>query len=889
MKKSIFLILILVLTFCFVGLTNVNASFTSDVASLTSKKGTSLTKKAKTGSIPADYGYFGFFKLRKSSPSAEYKGYKTVPAKVKTAWKNYGTDKTPYTGTFASGVKPTIAKTGYSVCYPKVAIYNNKWIDVKGEVTGFEANTKKYSGNLKPTIAFYGNTSNGKVTVMLQAVNWATVKWSFTEYNAAAKSGAHCGGKAISVKGNTSYWDVDWQQGIHLKNNNKGLYISSKNNKLKYGSISSKTYVFDSANSDADNTKKNYAFTELFSGSSISRTYSFYRIKDKKARGGIGMAYNSVNKVTPPNPTKSESSTTLKEGAVQTYTVKQMIPLQDKSNYFKSVVLQDTLDNCFDMNNTTAEVRMVSDNKVVSGSGKYFTISKSGNTIKATATASALKTEAFYGEHYELVIKTKIENGYNFSKYEKNAKGYIVKNTGSSIIDKTTRNTPPVTSYYNPPKCVYQYYKYYDREGKMVTKEAYDYSCHDHCKKVGDKYYNNVGSEITREQYFEQCTTRTPLPDPVKNVDTESIRYNKEFHYTILQSVPYQPSSSHYKSFSISDELEQPLQVSNPNGIKIMQFNKAISEIKENEQGKDYTDKFEIKVEGQKVTATLKNPSDADFYGIMDNNDKEVIKTYVMILPVSLKNNASKLFDMSKYLNEGRYVIPDIAKVNIVKSDGTEENKDTNKVDVYYYEDPVPSKIASTEDVTSIAKNNGTYTYTIEKSVLGYKENQYYSSFVFKDTFEAPIKINSTSSLKIVDENNQDVTDWFDVTLNGQTLEAKLKAENNNSNFYGHIYKFIINVGINNKAELDKYEKDGKYVIPNKAQFTYDGDITIETNTVNVYMEIPSVPKVKKIKTPNTASPAVIGFIVFGLFGVLTGLYFILQSNGIKPFNKLNK
>lgn len=875
--KKITISMIIVLAIFFVSIGFVNAedsklksygSFTKSVASLTNKGGTSLTKKATTGNIPAEYSYFGFFKLRKDSPKAEYNGVKAVPSAVKKAWSKYGSDKTPYQSTFASGVVPTLAKKGYTVCFPKVAIYNNKWIDVKGEITDYEANKNSaYKGNLKPTIAFYGNNSSGKVSVVLQAVNWANVKWSFLEYNASAKSGAHCKGKPISVKGNTSYWDVDYQQGIHIKGDTmKKLYISDNSNKLKYGTISSKLYVFDSANTNTNGSNKKYAFTELFVGNSITRTYSFYRIKDGLARGGIEMGYNSVNKVIPSNPTKSQSTNKLVEGSKQEYKVKQAIPFQDKSNYNKSVVLQDTLDNCFDMSNSTAKVIRVSDGKVMSGNGNYFSVSKTGQTFKATATTAALKTEAFYGETYELVITTKIKNGYDFSKYSKDSKGYIVKNQGSSIVDGTTRKTTVTTSYYNPPICKYQYSKYYNKKGQIVSKTAYELDCNEHCKKVGDKYYNDVGALVSKEDYYDKCIIPTPITSPTKETSASLIRYNKEFKFKITQDVPHVTSSNYYKTFVISDTLEPPLKISDKSKIKITQIDRSTN------KETDYTNKFDIKLEGQMVILSLKDTSDDNFYGTRDNNDIEAVKSYIVTLPIVLKENVEKEIDMNKYLNDGRYVIPNTAKTTVTKKDDSKEEKDTNKVEVNYYENPIPTKTVNYDDITEVYNNKGTYTYTIEKSVLEYQADQYYSSFEFQDKFEDCINIKKESSLVIKNNNNEDVTKWFDISINGQTLRAKLKDEYNNSGFYGHVYKFLVTVSIKPSYSLDKYKKDKKYIIPNEASFIYDGKQVIKTNIVEVKID---VPEPEKKLVPNASNPVSIASLVLGLIIAVLGGYAI--------------
>ena len=91
------------------------------------------------------------------------------------------------------------------------------------------------------------------------------------------------------------------------------------------------------------------------------------------------------------------------------------------------------------------------------------------------------------------------------------------------------------------------------------------------------------------------------------------------------------------------------------------------------------------------------------------------MKEYGVLLPVVLKDNVSKNVDMSKYQKDGKFVIPDVAKVTAVKPDNSRDEKDTNKVEVNYEEDLAPQKTVNVENVTAIQENGGSFTDTIEK------------------------------------------------------------------------------------------------------------------------------------------------------------------------------
>lgn len=834
MKKRI-LIFLMVFSVFFIGLGGMNqvsadGTLTKNIKARTKQGGNPLTKIGKTGAIPAEYGTFGFFKYT-GDYKPIYSGV-TAPSKaVKNEWASYSKKDTTWESTFTVGEKkPTIAKKNYSICVPHAAIYNGKWIDIKGTVINFEKSTnksyEKTNKNRKPTISFTANKNSKRISVNVQAVNWVGVKWSFTEFN------GKCTGKSISVKGNTSYRDVDYQQGIRLQDSsNKGIYITNSKNKLRYGNVAAgsttKRHIFDKANSNALPSYDSFAFTETFSGSSITRYYTFVRNADGKARGGIGMEYNSFNPITPENPKKSRTLDIVAEGLDQVYTVSQNIPNQDKSNYHKSVIIKDTLDNCYDMNSTTYKITR-EDGK---NATNYFTIKKDGQTVTATATKDALKKEDFYGATYKLVITTKLKNNYDFSKYEKDEKGYIIKNKGTSIIDNKERTTNEVISHYELP------------------------------------------SEITK---------------PSKLVSAESIRENKEFYYGIWNYAPSVNEGQYYKEYVITDELEAPLKVTDQSKIKV--YLSPFPKISNADASSEITSMFDIKVSGQNITLTLKNPNDPSFYVKNTNIEKIGIKGYIVLIPVALKENVKSLVDMNKYQKEGKYVIPNVSKLHVTKHDGTKVEKQTNEVEVYYEEDLPAQKSVDIENITDIHEKNGIYTYTIEKDVRNYSESQYYTSFVMQDKFEDCIKIKDTSSIKIINEEGKDVTNWFDLKLSNNLLTASLKQANNNANFYGHTYKFNITASIPSNANLNKYLKNDQYVIPNKATFIYDNTKKIETNNVDVIIDVPEVKKVEKsVKAPNTASPSTIGAIVAGLIAIAIAGYLLITQAKNNPLKQIKK
>lgn len=434
------------------------------------------------------------------------------------------------------------------------------------------------------------------------------------------------------------------------------------------------------------------------------------------------------------------------------------------------------------------------------------------------------------------------------------------------------------------PYCDYKDGQYYDKNNKPVQDQDYYNSCKPSCGIENGQYYDKNHRPVSYEEYLKSCVPEVPIPEPVKSVDTDLIRYEKDFHYTIKHEMPYRASSAHYKSYVFTDVLEEPLQIKSAANVKIMQLDTQTN------KEEDWTSKFDIKIDGQKVTASLKDKylNDESFYGVIDSSGMEYNKEYSFVLTVSLKDEADNKYDMSKYRNDDEFIIPDTASITMVNPSGETVALNTNKVDVRYLLDPKPIKSVNDFDQTKSYENGSSYVYTITQTVLGYKGNQKFKSFVLKDEFEEPILISSKNSVSVRDELGQDVTSWFDVDVNKQKLTVTLKDSYNTDDFYGHTYSFIISVRIDQTYNLKKYLSDNQYVIPNYATVTFDGNVTNKTNVVNVTVNPRAVPKVIKKKTiiekiPDTASPLGIAMVAVGVVIIVSGVYAILEKYNLVP------
>lgn len=127
---------------------------------------------------------------------------------------------------------------------------------------------------------------------------------------------------------------------------------------------------------------------------------------------------------------KNVTDNTLKSSVEPyTYTVRQYINKEISENYYKNADFTDNVDS---------RVKVTGVKVVLSGTStdvtsKYFSDKTSGNNVKLSATAAALKESSFYGKNYDVQISVK-PNGGNTTTLE-------IPNTGTWNI-----NGKPVTS-----------------------------------------------------------------------------------------------------------------------------------------------------------------------------------------------------------------------------------------------------------------------------------------------------------------------------------------------------------------------------------------------------------------------------------------------------------
>lgn len=157
---------------------------------------------------------------------------------------------------------------------------------------------------------------------------------------------------------------------------------------------------------------------------------------------------------------------------------------------------------------------------------------------------------------------------------------------------------------------------------------------------------------------FARVTTPHPPVKTVSDNDETDVEQNtlsslsEGFSYKISQNVPLQSQTKfYYTSYQIADTLEPCLEFV---GARV-----------EDDAGRDVTNLFEIKQNGQTTTFVSRDPLDSDFYG----------KNYHYIINVKVRADA----DLEKYNDGEAYRIPNAASL-AVKSAYEDEVYETNPV-----------------------------------------------------------------------------------------------------------------------------------------------------------------------------------------------------------------
>ena len=157
----------------------------------------------------------------------------------------------------------------------------------------------------------------------------------------------------------------------------------------------------------------------------------------------------------------------------------------------------------------------------------YYFDSRGNNTTKykyekdctSKPTPTKYKCEYRNGKYYNEDGKVVSKLNYLIScekpvckKIDEYYFGKYGKSVSKSTYEKQCTSKPTPTKY----KCEYRNGKYYNEDGKVVSKLNYLISCEKPvCKKIDEYYFGKYGKSVSKSTYEKQCTSK-PTPTSYK-------------------------------------------------------------------------------------------------------------------------------------------------------------------------------------------------------------------------------------------------------------------------------------------------------------------------------------------------------------------------------------
>ena len=651
-------------------------------------------------------------------------------------------------------------KNSLYILYKNIGKYNGKTINVKMTVIDFAPSSN-------PTGPSYIYLNMGDIGNTVHGVDWITFKYEFFDNDT---------GEAVSIKGNTSYWDVDVWQGVILHDNVVGIY-STSDSKLVMNKVNNAPFIYDitSKNFDYDNTENlvdtMYAFTETFSGTSLTRTFSYGYISNDgtsnasykpNSSGGIFNSGNTVVNIEEGDPIKEVNKEIITKDEEYTYTIKQYVPKLLSQYYYKSLTIEDTLEDVLEANASNVSVKDEKNADVTS----RFNINVQGQKI--TLTPQNLNSSDLYGHTYIINIKTKVKENADLSSY-KEGNYYEVPNKAKrtykdynnvEIVDETEevkiKVKVPVTVNYeivtenNPPA--------------NLTDETPS----DENKYAGEEY--EPKDELTTRYTEKRCTFKGWYT-------TRSLTGEKYEGSSLTDDLTL------YGGWTCDDKVE----------INYHQVGDSVpnqTSLPEREE-KYVNDTYTAK---PVLTTTYKDKK-CDFNGWYTNSN----------LTGGKYTNGVLTGNLDLY---GKWECVDLIK---------EPNKEVTKTNIKAKEE---------------------YTYKITHEVPNIEDsNYYYSKYEITDNIDEVLRVNS---IKVETETQEDVTDKFNITGTNNILikPNSLTDPSFYNHTYTYIIKVQLKENQNMSGHTKegneyKIENKGKATVNNNELETEQIEVKVKEVTVN--------------------------------------------------------
>ena len=296
---------------------------------------------------------------------------------------------------------------------------------------------------------------------------------------------------------------------------------------------------------------------------------------------------------------------------------------------------------------------------------------------------------------------------------------------------------------------------------------------------TGTTIENKASISFTNENNVEKEVESKPVtvtPPPVtkkinETLDHLDIATGQAYNYNIKTQLP--TDITDYKKFVITDTLEGDLSVINETSSKPVIKGAAAAF-------------FDVTVEGQTVTATMK-----DFANATALAGQEV----ELIIPAKINDGVSRIN------------IPNTAKFSFTDKNDHSGEKETKPVTVTPPSEPgVDKKINETLTEATIGAETD-FTYNIKAKLPN--DITTYKSFVVTDTLDENLTPGQA-------EIKGAAAKFFDVTVQGQTVTATMKDFANAGDYGNQEVELVIHAKVKKGSTVPSIENKAKITYTNK-------------------------------------------------------------------------
>ena len=296
---------------------------------------------------------------------------------------------------------------------------------------------------------------------------------------------------------------------------------------------------------------------------------------------------------------------------------------------------------------------------------------------------------------------------------------------------------------------------------------------------TGTTIENKASISFTNENNVEKEVKSKPVtvtPPPVTKKINETLEHldiatGQAYNYNIKTKLP--TDITDYKKFVITDTLEGDLSVINETSSKPVIKGGAAAF-------------FDVTVEGQTVTATMK-----DFANATALAGQEV----ELIIPAKINDGVTRIN------------IPNTAKFSFTDKNDHSGEKETKPVTVTPPSEPgVDKKINETLTEATIGAETD-FTYNIKAKLPN--DIITYKSFVVTDTLDENLTPGQA-------EIKGAAAKFFDVTVQGQTVTATMKDFANAGDFGNQEVELVIHAKVKKDSKVPSIENKAKITYTNK-------------------------------------------------------------------------